>query len=41
MPCPGVALLIGNGLAAVAMGVYLWQRHPALSAKVVNETFFS
>ena len=36
-----VALLVGNGLAAVAMGVYLWQRHPALSARVVNDAFFS
>lgn len=36
-----VAILVGNGLAAVAMGVYLWHRHPALAVRGVNETFFS
>jgi hypothetical protein len=36
-----MAILVGNGFAAVAMGVYLWQRHPALAVKDVKETFFS
>lgn len=36
-----VAILMGNGLAAGAMGIYLWHRHPFLSARVVNKTFFS
>lgn len=36
-----IAIMVGNALAAVAMGVYLWYRHPAVSARVVNDAFFS
>ena len=31
----------GNLLAAIAMGLYLWYRHPALRVKDVSDTFFS
>jgi hypothetical protein len=35
-----LAVLVGNGLAAGAMGLYLWWRHPSLSVRMVNETLF-
>jgi hypothetical protein len=31
----------GNLLAAIAMGLYLWYRHPLLQVKDVSDTFFS
>jgi hypothetical protein len=35
------AVLIGNVLAAVAMGAYLWWRHPTLALQRITASFFS